>query len=261
MFDISKFFYGTEWTEQTALEMRRLMASIFVGLVLSASIYCGLIQEEPGYLSVSANVQLERVPDVALVRIGFRSEVSTNQKQVYNQAANFANLFTDTLESYNVDRSEFTLDNVSVRKEYISGDVDRSDDMFRGYVSFKVKIGPETSSSIGISGIIAQAVELGANDVGSLSYAFEDEDVFNERLRVMASGKLKKKAESIANLYSVKLGKMKEYSEHNFDSPPVYMSAHRAMAFDSEVSSVESVDINPGTQVVSMDVSATFELK
>lgn len=234
---------------------------IFVGLMLCASVYFGLRSEQAGILNVSAEVELEKVPEVAQVRIGLRSELSSDQKTAYNQSADFAGSFTELLRSNNVDESEFKLENISVRKEYMPKEKGLDTDVFRSYVGFDVKIGPRSNASVSLSDIIAEAVRLGANDIGSLNYSFEDDKIFNERLRELASEQLLTKAHEIADLYGVKLGKIMSYSENNFGGGPMYISASREMMLDSADASVERVELNPGTQTVSMDVSATFEVK
>ena len=234
---------------------------LLVGMAAFSLINFAKPSSEPGVISVSAQVELEKVPEVAQVRIGFESEVLEDQKLAYDQAAEFASRFNNFLDEANVSSQEYKLQNVSVRKEYIPRNLELKKDVFRAVVGFEVKMGPDSEASVDISEVISESVRLGANNVGSLNYTFEDDDIFNAKLREMASDKILEQADEIADLYGVRRGDLRSYNEHGFGGGPIFMSATREMAMDSAVSMTKNIELNPGTQTVSLDVSATFEIK
>jgi len=216
-------------------------------------------------LNVSESVEIKKVPNVQSASIGLQSNPSKDTKVAYAEASKFAEAFKSYLNSVKVANSEYTVENVSVNKyyqPYIRTAVEKkSDEMFQANVRFKVQIGPNSQSQATLSEILAKSVDLGANQVGSVQYEFEDEKVYYEQLRELGAQAVQKKAKSIANMYGVKLGKITSYNEYVNNSTPYYARSGAVMEMAMEKDESTPIELNPGEETIRMEVNATFRIK
>ena len=236
--------------------------SVFYGLVISSLILAialsSSIRPKPEVLEVSTTVKVDKVPDIQKVRIGFNSGENTDNKIAFNEASKFASNFVDYLNSIGLSKTEYKTDNVSVNKTYNYNKKD-NEDRYRANVSFSLKMGKDSKSSVELESIIAEAVNLGANDVSGVSFEFADDKVYDEQLRNQAAKILRKKAQDIAKLYKTRIGKLATYREYKTGyTIPVFA---RMSTMEMAADSVETIEINPGTKMVQMEVTAGFELR
>ena len=235
--------------------------AVLGGCLLIAFAILSVPQQTPQILNVNTTVKVEKVPEVQSVSIGFRSEAERDNKEAFRQASEFSNKFAAYLKSIDLSPTEYKTENVSVNKSYEIRKIDsQEDDYYRADVRYRVKIGPNTKATETLSEIIAEAVNLGANDVSSVSFEFLDDKIYENELRLQAAKILRKKAEEIAGLYGTKVGKLATYNEYKSSGAPMY-AARVGGAMEMMADSVEPIEINPGAKVVSMEVNAGFELK
>ena len=80
-----------------------------------------------------------------------------------------------------------------------------------------------------VSKIIEAAGAIGLNQVGNLAFAIDDPEKLREQARAKALEQAKQKAETLANVVGVKLGKIISFSESSNSSQPMPYYAEKAL--------------------------------
>jgi uncharacterized protein len=104
--------------------------------------------------------------------------------------------------------------------------------------------------------ILDEAVTLGVNQGGSISFVNEDPDAVLEQARIRAVEDAVARARTLAQAAGVELGRIIEISEQADRPSPVPLGA-RAMRMDAEVS---AVPIETGENAYDVRVNVTFEI-
>lgn len=107
--------------------------------------------------------------------------------------------------------------------------------------------------------ILAGATEQGANEVGGVSFVFDDEDVVKAQARKKAIDEAKAKAENIAKDLGVKLVRIVNFSESG--SSPVYMARDFAIMGAGEAKSSPSPVVPVGENKIVVSVMLTYEIR
>jgi hypothetical protein len=111
-----------------------------------------------------------------------------------------------------------------------------------------------------IGDIISETTQKGANQVGSINFTIDDEYELKNKAREMAIEKAKEKAEIIANQTGMKLGDIKNVSEHSYT--PVYNNYSNAkLEMSDSVGGASAPSIEAGQNEVKVEVVVTYEVE
>jgi len=111
-----------------------------------------------------------------------------------------------------------------------------------------------------VGDIIQKATDAGSNQVGSLQFTIDDEDIFKKQAREEAIAKAKTKAEDLAAQLGVKLGKIISFSENGNNPYPVYDYYTKAMGAGT-VEAAAAPSIQTGENKIAVSVNITYEIK
>ncbi len=108
-----------------------------------------------------------------------------------------------------------------------------------------------------VSEILDKATTLGANEVGSLSFAIDDEEKLKEEAREKAVAAAKEKAETLAKTLGVKLGKITSFTESSQGIyPPLYYSSEKL----GMGGGVSAPDVQTGQNEIVISVVLNYEI-
>ena len=109
-----------------------------------------------------------------------------------------------------------------------------------------------------VSAVLDKAAALGANQVGSLGFTFDEPEKLNDEAREKAIDDAKDKAEGLAEKLGVELGKVVSFSESTNGVPsPAYYSAKEGYGVGGGGA---APDIQTGQNEIVITVNLAYEI-
>lgn len=102
--------------------------------------------------------------------------------------------------------------------------------------------------------ILEKAALLGANQVGSLNFTFDDPEKLQDEARQKAIVNAKKKAEALVNQMDVKLGKVVSFSENSPDQNPIFYTTDMMGRGGSSENIAPQIETGQNEIVVSVQI-------
>jgi len=207
---------------------------------------------QPSGVTVTGQGKASAKPDVATITIGVETRDAEASRAAEENDAQMARVMAALSEMEIADEDIRTVD-YSIRPE-----IDYKDDEQRviGYVvtnSVLVKI-----RDIDKVGEVLDAVtEAGANNVYGIQFTFDDPSALKEQARTEAMEEAKQKADALAQLAGVRLGRPRQISESITQASPYYLEAVYAM---SERAAGGAAPVMPGELEVSVQVQVTYDI-
>jgi len=209
---------------------------------------------EPTGIAVMAQGKATGKPDLAMITIGVETRNAEARAAAEENDDRMADVMAAILELGVAEEDIQTVD-YSVRAE-----IDWEDDEQRviGYVvnnSVMLKL-----REVDKAGDVLDAVtEAGANNIYGIQFTFDDPTVLREEARAEAMAQARDKAEALAQLAGVGLGKPRYINESFMESPPfylepIYAAAERGMGGGA-------APVQPGQLEVAVQVQVTFEIR
>ncbi len=205
---------------------------------------------------VSGTGEVTAVPDIATLWLGIEAQAETVD-QAQSEAAEAMEAVIDALTDNGVDEKD-------IQTQYFSIDqITRWDDFkdevvvtgYRVTNTVKAKI-----REIDDTGAIIDAVAAAGGDltrVNSISFSIDDATVYYEEARAEAMADAKAKAEQLAELAGVELGKPTYISEGTIYYPVDYRDAG---AMVPEVEEGYTTPISPGEMELTLTVQVVYEI-
>lgn len=212
-----------------------------------------VITAQPAPFTVSAEGKISAVPDIAQISLGFTA-TDTTVAGAQNQANSTINKITSAVKNLGIESKDIQTSNYTINPNY---DYRSSGQTITGY-SVNVSLVVKVRDFAKINQVIDAATANGANQVGGLSFTFDDPEKYQAQARKIAIDNAKKKAQDIASAAGISLGKLINVSEEN-TSPirPVPMLANAATG--SEKSAPTQVE--PGSSEISSTITLSYEIR
>ncbi|HDQ22683.1 MAG TPA: DUF541 domain-containing protein [Candidatus Uhrbacteria bacterium] len=209
-----------------------LVAGLIVSLIASLILWSRNLYKQNYYIGKSPDIQrtisisgegkVTAIPDIAMVNLGLETEkIDVTEAQDINSQT--MNSLIEKLKTLGIASEDIQTTNYSIYPRY-----DWKDGMqvLRGYIvnqNVTVKI-RQTDK---IDQVLRIAGELKLNQIGGLSFGIDQPEVYRQEARVKALENAKEKANELARVMGVKLGKVVSFSENENYFPkalPVYDS-------------------------------------
>jgi len=205
-------------------------------------------------ISVSGEGKVSGAPDIAVLTLGV-SALAPSVKDARDQAATAMNGVVDSIKGNGVDDKDIQSSQFSIYPEY---DYQGNTQELRGYrvtniVTAKVRDIDNTSK------IIDDAVAAGGDltEVQGLDFTIDDPSKLQDEARAEAVKDAQTKAERLADLAGVKLGKPLSISESGA-APPLPLSRDAGAA---ELDGGAPTPIEPGEMEVTLDVQVLYAIE
>lgn len=196
-------------------------------------------------------------PDVAQIQLGVVTEGLTvkdiQQKNTDKMNAIIAAIKAMDIQPADIQTQDY---NLSPKYDWTSGK-----QVLTGYtVTQNVMVKVRNLDKVG--DVIAKAGELGANQVGDVSFVIDDPKALQAQARDKAIDNAKAKADELAKKLGLNVARVVSFSESNGSVvvPQPYMMMDKAMAAGSNAAPV-APQIEAGSQDVISNVSVTFEVR
>jgi len=192
------------------------------------------------------------IPDEARVSMGVRKEggtLSGVQEQVNETMAKLA----ESLKELGVEEKDIRTTSYSFNPSY--GPEGQTDE-YVAYAQLEVRVRQLEK----VSEVLDLVGRLGLEQVGGLSFGLSEklsQDVTREA-RELAIEEAKKKAEELAKLAGMKLGKIVNVEE-NGQAPRPYLMRAEALKYDAAGEEVTPTPVEPGSSEVRVTVTLSYE--
>ena len=195
-------------------------------------------------------------PDLATLSLGVEAKADTID-EASAQATQAMDQIMASLEENGVEEKDIQTSRFSIYP-ITKWDIDREEEIQTGFrvtnmVTAKIRELEKTGQ------IIDAVIEAGGDftRVNGISFSVEDPTPYQNQAREKAFAAAKAKAEQLANLSGVKLGKVTYVSE-NSSYYPVPMSVE---AYKSDSAASMSTSISPGEQEISISVQISYGIE
>lgn len=218
--------------------------------------YIGKSAENPHTIAISGEGKVVAIPDIAKLSLGVTTQ-KTNVADAQKENTDKMNKLVKILKDLGVDSQDIQTTNYQInpqynwtesRGQYITGyQVDQS-------VAIKVR---DTSK---VGDILSKTAEVGANQVGGLTFTIDDPEMVKQEAREKALKNAKEKAEALAKMADVKLGKIVSFSESSNDymPQPYYESSMKGMGIGGGGGVAPSIEV--GSNEITVYVTINYEI-
>jgi len=206
-------------------------------------------------ISVSGSGSAFGAPDVALIQLGV-SVLKPSVKQAREQAASAMQDVLDSMKDNGIDDEDIQTTRFSVQAEY---DYDEGRQTLRGFrvinvVTAKLRDIDKTGD------VLDGAIKAGGDlvEVQSVNFTIDDPDELREEARREAVEDARQKAETLAELAGVKMGKPLSISESSGPTPVQYRGATEMAV---PLPEAPPTPIEVGELEVSIDVQIVYAIE
>jgi uncharacterized protein YggE len=234
-----------------------LVILVIGAVVIVALVMAGKAKEQDRF-SVSGSGTVYAKADIANISVGVKSGTKKTAAEATKESTVKMNSIIAELKKLSIDEKDIRTSGYDLNPVY--NWTDSSGQQLTGYeaaqtLSLKIR-------DLGkIGDVIARATELGANQIGDISFTIDDEFALKNQARDLAIKEAKEKAALIAAESGMKLGSIKNVSEGS--APVVYPTFSNAKmdAAAGGKEALPSPTIQTGQNEIKVDVTLTYEVK
>jgi uncharacterized protein YggE len=222
----------------------------------SANVNVNLIGQQQG-IWVNGQGKVMATPDIATLRLGIEAQTTT-VAQAQSQAADAMDKVMDSLTGNGISEKDIQTQRFSIQR-VTRWDSQKQEEIILGYrvtniVTSKIRELDEV-------GTIIDDVAIAGGDltrVDSIGFSVEDPSNYQEEARAKAMADAKIKAEKMADLAGVDLGKPTYITESSYIPSPIYPRefAEEAIPAAPQV----TTSISPGELEVSVSVQVAYRI-
>jgi len=235
-----------------------LAVAAFLIIFLAAAVYTQIIEgryagqssQYKNTISVSGEGKVVAKPDIGKVSLSVISDAATvaaAQKDNTDKMNKITQVMKDT--GVKEDDLKTTSYSIMPRYQYSAG---RSDIIgYEALQTLDIKVRDLTK----VGDILSKAAAAGANQVGSLSFTFDNPETLQSQARQEAIIQARQKAGDLAKGLGVSLGKITSFNESSAGQPvPMYANDARGMGGGV------APQIQTGQNEIIIDVNLTYEI-
>lgn len=215
--------------------------------------YIGRPTERVYTITISGEGKVTAKPDIGQVSLGVQVEKPTVTEATKENTTKM-NALIAALKVLGIAEEDIRTTNYSLNPQY---EWPNGRQELRGYAVYQdVQVKVRDLEKVGE--VISKAAEVGANQVGGLTFTIDDPEEYRQQAREKALANAKQKAEALAQSAGVQLGKLVEFNEgaSNVPNPVYYLDAARTGYGGGSA----APEIQSGSQDVIVNVNVTYEV-
>ena len=205
-------------------------------------------------INISATGEVFAAPDVANFSVSVVKEAKT-AVDAQNQNAEAINKIVKFLKDSGIEDKDVKTSGYNIYPKYDY--LEHQGQVFKGYEvtqSLDVKVRKIDEAGKILSG----AVEMGANQVGGINLAIDNEDALKRAARQAAINEAKQKADDLVKDLGVNLGRLVSFSESSGGYPTPLYGMMKAEGLGGGATAPE---IPTGENKISVSVNLTYEIR
>ena len=216
-------------------------------------------------LSVTAQGKVFAKPDIASLSFGVRTAAKPEAVEAAKEGTEQMNKVTEALKKAGVEEKDMQTTQYSLLPTYNVPAEGRASTIAGYELNQSLIVKVRDLDKIG--DVIKAASSAGANQIGNISFTIDDKDELKAEARKQAIDKAKSKAEQIEKDADIKLGKIINIYENDYNynqGYPVYADTMAyckgGMGGGSEIAAV-APEIQTGQNEVLIDVTLVYQVK
>lgn len=215
--------------------------------------YIGKSTDIQRNISISGEGKVTVIPDIANVSLGLTVEKA---KVADAQAENTKtmNSLIDKLKALDIAKADITTTSYNIYPNY---DYSNNKQTLRSYTVYQ-EVQVKLRQVDKVEQVLKLAGELNLNQIGGLSFSVDQPEIYKQEARILALQNAKQKAEELAKVMGVKLGKVISFSESDSYMPQPYYSNIRGAEMGGGVAAAPAVEA--GSQDIVITASVVYEL-
>lgn len=208
--------------------------------------------ERPGErsITVSAQASVTAEPDLAYLSAGVVSEAETAKDALAKNAAIMAKLI-DGLKALGLASGDMQTSALNVEPRYVLAKDNRTQTLNGYRVTNQLHLVLRDVKRMGE--IVDQAISLGANQLGRVTFEVSNADALKDEARKAAMANARKRAELYAAAAGVQLGPVLRIFEEPIEARNVPIGVQRAVS--------GAVPVEPGSRTLATEVQVTWGLR
>ena len=235
--------------------MRKTAAVLVLGLTVALA----AAPEKPTRtLAVTGTAEVSVKPDICYISLGVETFHKKSAREAYRTNNALMNALSAAVKSAGVEMKDLQTSSFTVTPQYHYQDTAhrRVFDGYRVYQSLDVNVRDLQKASA----VLDAGMDAGATQVNNVTFAVENPKKYTADARVEAVKAAQAKAQTMADLTGVKLGKPISISENEPGGWGQYY-AQANVAVDRAAASEETPSLQPGQFKLTRTVYITYEVE
>jgi len=234
------------------------LGSIYLAILswnaVKAYDYIGISPKVPHSISIVGEGKVTAVPDIAKIQLGYSVEKPTVAAAQKDNSDKMNAMIDKLKKDFKIDPKDIQTADYYISPQY---DWNNGKQTLRGY-SVSQNLNVKVRQMDQISGIIEAAGAIGLNQVGNLTFAIDNPEALKQQARELALAQAKEKAQALAKVVGVKLGKIISFSESSNDNQPMPLYAMDKAASGMGGGAVPTVEA--GSNEITITATVEYEI-
>ena len=238
-----------------------ILGSIYLGVLTRNSLkehnYIGVSEEKRHSITINGEGEVIGTPDVVTIQLGLVTEkISIDEAQAENTKT--MNEIIEKLKNeHNVEKKDMQSSNYNISPRY---DWNGGKRELKGY-TVSQNLNLKIRKMDRINEVLKLAGRHNLNQVNNLQFLIDDPEELRQEARIKAIQNAKEKAENLAEIMDVKLGKVLSFSESG--GSPIYpIMKNYALAEDMTAGrGGEAPSIEAGSTNIKIYATVEYEIK
>ncbi len=216
--------------------------------------YIGVSEEQRHSITVVGDGEVVGIPDTATVQLGYMIEKKTVAEAQKENSLKMNEIIKKLKGDLKIDEKDIKTNSYSISPRYDWSDGKQTLKGYQVSQNLVVKIRDLEK----ISTVLDEAGSLDLNQIGGLSFEIDNPDELESEAREIAIKAAKEKAETLADIAGVKLGRIISFSEFNSRPSPVYAS-YKTMDM-AEGMGGSAPEIQAGSTEIKITATVEYEI-
>ena len=235
--------------------MKKTAAMLVLGLAVA---FAAAPEQPRRTLAVTGTAEVSVQPDICYISFGVETFHKKSAREAYRSNAELMNAVNVAVKATGIAPKDIQTSSFSVTPQYRYEDAShrRLFDGYRVYQSLDVNVRDLDKAS----GVLDAGIDAGATQVNNVTFAVENPKKYTADARVEAVKAAQAKAQTMADLAGVKLGKPISISENEPGGWGQYY-AQANVAMDRAAASEDTPSLQPGQFKLTRTVYITYEIE
>ena len=228
-------------------------------LVLSLAVVLAAAPEQPRRtLTVTGTAEVSVTPDICYISFGVETMQKKSAREAYRINAELMNGLSAAVKATGIAPKDIQTSSFSVTPQY-HYDKDNQRRIFDGYRVYQ-SLDVNVRDLDKASAVLDAGMDAGATQVNNVTFAVENPKKYTADARVEAVKAAQAKAQTMADLTGVKLGKPISISESEPGGSGRYY-AQANVSFDRAAGGEDTPSLQPGEFKLTRTVYITYEIE
>jgi uncharacterized protein YggE len=236
--------------------MQRVIA---LALVLVAVAAAAPAEKQPRTLTVTGTAEISVAPDICHITLGSESLDKKSARTAYRMNAALMNAVVAAVKAVGIEPKDLQTSRLTVQPAY-RYEEKTNKRLFDGYrVTQQLEVKVRDLEKV--TAVLDAGIEAGATEVNGVNFTVENPKRYTAEARLEAARAAQSKAQTMAEVMGVKLGKPMSISESEPSGWGGYYAQTANVAMRDQSGLPDVAELQPGEVKLTRTVYATYEIE